>query len=219
MLIFLMLSFSGGIVAQERVKAIERFSSGSATDDGINGWKERSFVGNTDYTIVNEDGNYVLRAFADSSASGLYKDVKYDLKECPWLSWRWKVDRLPDKGDVYSKETDDYGARVYVIFPHFLRWRTKTISYIWARRLPKGEHVPNAWLPDNAVMVSVQSGPDSLGQWITEQRNVFQDYKNIFGKEPPKAGAIALMSDGDNTGGIAEAYYDDFILMRNHGNR
>jgi hypothetical protein len=153
-------------------------------------------------------------ARADSAASGLFREFKFDTEDWPILSWRWKVVKLPEKGDVYSKETDDYGARVYVVFPRFLRWRTKTINYIWARTLPRGESVPNPWLPDNAVMIAVRSGYDSLGVWITEKRNVYEDYRRLFGGDPPDAGAIAVMTDSDNTGGEAEAYYDDFILLK-----
>jgi len=37
----------------------------------------------------------------------------------------------------------------------------------------------------------LKTGTDSLGRWITEKRNVFQDFKLIFGAEPPDVGAIA----------------------------
>jgi len=202
------------IYAQESIKIIDRFSRQNASGKEIAGWKEKSFVGNTKYSIIELEGNPVLHARADSAASGLVKEIKYDPKEWPVLSWRWKAIQLPEKGDVRFKETDDYGARVYVVFPHFLRWKTKTISYIWAKNLPKGEHIPNAWLPQNAVMVAVQSGADSMGRWITEKRNVYQDFKMIFGEAPPKAGAIAIMSDSDNTGGVAEAFYDDILFLK-----
>ena len=37
----------------------------------------------------------------------------------------------------------------------------------------------------------------------------------IFGEEPPKVGAVAIMSDSDNSGGIAEAFFDDLMLLKN----
>lgn len=202
------------IYSQEKMRIIEKFSANSSNGNKISGWEEKSFLGHTKYSIVKHGENYLLHARSDSAASGLYKKIKYDVQEWPWLSWRWKVDKLPEKGDVHFKETDDYGARVYVVFSHFLKWKTKTISYIWARKLPKGEYIPNSWLPKNAAMVAVESGTDSLGRWITEKRNVYQDFKQIFGEEPPEVGAIAIMSDSDNTGGRAEAFYDDFMLLR-----
>lgn len=213
----IMLSFlcwGGMALSQNFSRTIDDFPLDSKKSDKISGWEEKSFVGHTQYSIVSLEQESVLYARSDSAASGLYKEVKYNPAEWPILSWRWKVIRLPEEGDVHHKETDDYGARVYVVFPHFLKWKTKTISYIWARNLPKGAHVPNPWLPKNVVMVAVQSGLDSLGQWMTEKRNVFQDFKTFFGKEPPNVGAIAIMSDSDNTGGVAEAFYDDVILLK-----
>lgn len=215
LLLSLMLLFfiDNMVFSQDEKVIIEDFSKDAGEKINIHGWEEKSFVGHTTYSIIEIDGNHVLHAEADSAASGLYKKMEYDPGEWPVLSWRWKVTHLPEKGDVRSKETDDYGARVYVVFPHFLKWRTKTISYIWAKKLPKGEQIPNAWLPKNVVMIAVQSGNDSLGHWITEKHNVYQDYKKIFGDDPPDVGAVAIMSDGDNTGGKAEAYYDDLMLL------
>ena len=43
---------------------------------------------------------------------------------------------------------------------------------------------------------------------------MFEDYRRIFWSDPLKVGAIAVMSDGDNTKDIAEAFYDDFILRK-----
>ncbi|NQT27478.1 DUF3047 domain-containing protein [candidate division KSB1 bacterium] len=202
-----------GLSAQNSIKIIDTFSSDNENMP-LAAWEEKSFLGYTQYTVQQEEDNAVLHAFAGSAASGLIHEIKYDVKDWPYLSWRWKVVQIPEKGDVQLKETDDYGARVYVVFPRFLKWKTKTITYIWANRLSKGEVVPNAWLPDHVQMIALQSSSDSLGVWVTEKVNVYKDYIRLFGAEPPKAGAIALMSDGDNTGGIAEAYYDDFILSK-----
>lgn len=47
-----------------------------------------------------------------------------------------------------------------------------------------------------------------------EKRKVYEDFKRIFGSEPPNVGASAIMSDSDNIGGVAEAFYDDIILLK-----
>lgn len=201
-------------VSQADRLVVERFTPGPETADALENWEEKRFVGSTDYRIVEENGDHVLRARADSAASGLFRDISFDTEDWPIISWRWKVTELPAEGDVRSKETDDYGARLYVVFPRFLKWRTKTINYIWSRTLPAGESTPNTWLPDNAVMIAVRSGYDSLGVWLVEKRNVREDYRRVFGEYPPDAGAIAIMTDADNTGGSAEAYYDDIVLLK-----
>ena len=114
----LILLLSGKIYTRESMKIIDRFSRENASGNEITGWEEKSFVSNTNYSIVALDGNAVLHARADSAASGLFKKIKYNLKEWPILSWRWKAVQLPEKGDVRFKETDDYGCLVYVVFQH-----------------------------------------------------------------------------------------------------
>jgi hypothetical protein len=61
-------------------------------------------------------------------------------------------------------------------------------------------------------MVAVESGDGKAGQWVTEERNIFEDYKRFFGEDPPQLGAVALMSDTDNTGDEAVAYFGDISL-------
>jgi len=50
------------------------------------------------------------------------------------------------------------------------------------------------------------------GAWVSESRNIFDDYKTAFGKEPPMITGIAIMTDSDNTGESALAYYGDIIM-------
>jgi len=41
-----------------------------------------------------------------------------------------------------------------------------------------------------------------------------EDYKQAFGKEPPMISGIAIMTDTDNTGESATAYYGDILLKK-----
>lgn len=175
-------------------------------------WQEKSFKGHTIYSVVAENGGKVLRAESRNAASGLILEKQYDLKRYPRLAWRWKVENILQKGDERSKAGDDYAARVYVIFPHWFAPKTRSINYIWANKLPKGEFVPNPFF-SNAVMLAVQSGPERVGEWLSEERDVAADYRRIFGEDPPLVGAVAIMTDTDNTGESAVAYYDDLRLL------
>jgi hypothetical protein len=127
------------------------------------------------------------------------------------LRWSWKIGSTIPNGDERTKAGDDYAARVYIVFPRTLFWKTKAINYIWANRLPQGESLPNAFT-SNAVMVAVESGDEKTGTWVNEERNVYKDYQALFGEDPPPIGAVALMTDTDNTGGEAEALYGDIFL-------
>lgn len=202
---FLMLMMLGidSAIAAERIRPIDDFENGLRP-----GWTERVFEGRTEYRVVREGADHVLRADSRAAASGLILEEEIDLEAYPVLSWRWKVEGVLEKGDGRTKEGDDYAARVYVIFPHWFFPRTRTINYIWANRLPKGAIVPNPFTT-NAVMVAVESGEENAGRWMAESRNVHADYRTIFGEDPPRAGGVAVMTDTDNTGGSATAWYDD----------
>ncbi|UCZ56985.1 DUF3047 domain-containing protein [Desulfurispirillum indicum] len=183
--------------------------------DGISPqWQIQEFRGTspTHYELVEEEGTLVLQANSRNQASGLVHEVDIDLATYPILQWRWKVENIIPDGNALTKAGDDYAARVYVVFPHWFRPNTKSINYIWANHLPQGQVVPNPFF-SNARMVAVQSGNQHAGTWITQCRNVYQDYREIFGSIPPKAGAIALMTDTDNTGSQARAWYADIRLL------
>jgi hypothetical protein len=61
-------------------------------------------------------------------------------------------------------------------------------------------------------MVAVESGPEKVGQWISEERDILADYRRLFGGEPAEIGAIAIMTDTDNTGSEATAWYGEITL-------
>jgi hypothetical protein len=179
-------------------------------------WIEKSFKGKTEYQVTRQDDQWCIKATSRSSASALYYKIKYDLKDFPILTWRWKVDRVLAKGSAVHKDGDDYAARVYVVFPSWAFWKTKALNYIWANKLPIGQAVPNPFTA-NAMMIAVQSGPELTGQWIEETRNVLEDYRRSFGTDPPRAGAIAIMTDTDNTGEKAAAWYGPIRILAGPG--
>lgn len=185
---------------------ISRFAT-----EGLKGWESKSFKGETTYTIVQEDGKTVLKAHAKGAASGLSKKLKFNPQTYRYLKWSWKIAGTVAGGNEKTKQGDDYAARVYVVFPGRFFWQMRALNYIWANKLTKGEFVPNAFT-SNAMLLAVQSGPAKAGQWITEQRDILADYRRVFGEDPPEAGAIAIMTDTDNTGAEATAWYGEITL-------
>jgi hypothetical protein len=85
------------------------------------------------------------------------------------------------------------------------------LNYIWANRIPKGEEIANAYT-DRAQMVAVESGEEKVGQWLCEERNIYEDYLSLFGEAPPRLSGVAVMTDTDNTGESASASYSDLVL-------
>lgn len=186
----------------------------------------------TRYTVVRDGDGWVLKAESDASASGLYHPLDVDPRAYPRLTWRWKVADVLMKGDARTKAGDDYPARVYVAFRYdpadATTWeKTKygayrllygtyppraVLSYIWDNRLPPGTILDNAYT-DRARMIVVRSGAAEAGRWLTETRNVLDDYRRAFGSEPPRIAGIAVMTDTDDTGERAVAWYDAITLL------
>lgn len=179
--------------------------------EGLTGWETKSFKGATDYRLLKEEGRTVVKATSRDSASGLIRKIRFQTAKHRYLRWSWKIAGTIRGGDEKSKSGDDYAARVYVIFPGRFFWQTKAINYIWANKLARGSHVPNAYA-SGAKMVAVESGNSKAGQWQFEERDLFADYRTLFGTDPPEAEAIAIMTDTDNTGGTAEAWYGDIVI-------
>ena len=201
------------------------------------GWEPMEFpdIGrHTQYELVSDpDQGQVIQARADNSASGLITRVSLEPGDSLILRWRWKVDNTLEKGDARRKSGDDYPARIYVAFEFepekaswFERTKRKTISalfgeelpgralnYIWANRLPQGEIVANPFT-DDTMMIAVNSGEEELGQWVTVERDIVADYRAAFGEDPPRLVGVAIMSDTDNTGEMARAWYGDISLSR-----
>ncbi len=179
--------------------------------EGLGGWEAKIFKGTTEYSLVRDDGQTVVKAVSKGAASGLLKKTKLDPKSFRYLRWSWKIAGTVKNGDETTKAGDDYAARVYIVFPGRFFWQTKAINYIWANRLARGEAIANAFT-SHAMMLAVESGPERAGQWITEERDILADYHRLFGGEPREIGAIAIMTDTDNTGGEATAWYGDITL-------
>ena len=210
----------------------------SANDPGTGlppGWKPLTFKNiprATTYELVKHGEHVVVKAISDASASGLTKEIKVDPKEFPIVRWQWKVDNLLKASDVTRKDGDDYPARLYITFEYDpdkvsvgkkLKYKAGrilfgdipigAINYVWERKAPIGAIIDNAYT-DFVKMVVVESGPQKLGVWTDESRNIYEDYKRAFGEEPPLINGVAIMSDTDNTKERAVAYYGDITFER-----
>ena len=177
------------------------------TPNQIMTWPTRSFSGETHYDIVEKSGQRVLQASAQGQASARYLERDIDLNETPYLHWCWQVNATYPGIDETTKAGDDYPARVYVARKTgLLPWQVESVNYVWASTLPQGATWPNAFT-SRAQLIALQSGNDAVGEWVAEVRDVRADYRTLFGRNPSQINGIALMSDGDNAGGNATAWF------------
>jgi hypothetical protein len=87
-----------------------------------------------------------------------------------------------------------------------------TLDYSWGSGAPAESIVRNEWT-SRIRMLLVRSGPEGMGEWVSEQRNVYEDFKKMFGEEPEKITQVVIYTDADATGATAEAYYGDIEFL------
>jgi Protein of unknown function (DUF3047) len=174
-------------------------------------WTHQRFTGETDYRRTKLDGVAAIRAVGRGSASGLYRDVDYRLADHPWLEWTWRVDKLQRTAEIRVEDREDFAAAIFLIFGHpsMLNTDVPTLAYVWTSDLlPEGSVVDSPHYPALVRDIVVRSGASRLGQWVHERRNVADDFRKAFGREPPDTvGVVALFTDNDQTGEPVEAYY------------
>lgn len=203
------------------------------------GWKPLTFrkaPRPTHYELVRDDDRVVVRAEAQAGASGLIREVRIHPREYPVIQWHWKVANLLERADIGRKDGDDYPARLYIVFrsdrDRLSAWEkikiffyrlfygeeppTGAINYIWDARAPQGTIAPNAYT-SRVRMIVVESGAAELNRWIVEERNLYDDYRAAFEDEPPPVVGVAIMTDTDNTGESATAWYGDIVFKKAPG--
>lgn len=186
----------------------EDFAAGLNKEGLPKGWELKQWFGNTrKIETVEEEGVTALRLVSDSNSFGVYREKELNPKKTPILTWQWKVARLPEGADVRDKKKDDQAAQLYVLFPRFPKMvNTRMVGYIWETSAPKMAKITSQ-KSSNTRYIVLQSGSENVGKWMTETRNVYEDYKALFGEEPPAIGGITLMIDSDDTQSSAESYF------------
>lgn len=200
------------------------------------GWRPLIFpsiANKTAYFLTRDRDRTVVQAVSHASASAYFKKVSIDPQRYPILRWSWKIQNTLAGGDIRSREGDDYAARIYVAFDYdparltgLERVKYKlylllhdeppplaVINYVWGNQAAPGTMVSNAY-SSRVKMIVLRSGAAQLRHWLTEERDIYQDYQAAFGEKPGKITGIAIMTDTDNTGESATAWYGDIGFHR-----
>lgn len=240
LLVLLLLAVLAPLAHSQQVIEVGKFSTEKVENNIPSNWKPLTFKKierHTTYSFVKDEGTIVVKAVSESSASGLVREIKIDPKEYPIVQWRWKVENILKKGNVHEKDGDDYPARLYITFEYdssklsfFERVKFEAvkllygqyppiaaINYIWESKAPVGAFVPNPYA-DRVMMIVVESGESRLNQWVNEERNLYEDFRKAFNDEPPMISGVAIMTDTDNTGEQAIAFYGDILFKKGKTN-
>ena len=160
-----------------------------------------------DLTIVADAERKVLSLKSKNESSTISKKIAgwINLQDTPVLEWQWKVMMLPAGGDTRKREMMDQAAQLYVVWPRFPQaLRSRIIGYAWDTIAPVGTSLKSL-KASTVTYIIVRSGNVELGLWVTERRNLWEDYKLLFGEEPKDPGYISLSIDSNDTQSSAEA--------------
>jgi len=196
----------------------------------LEGWLSANDNFKQFYKIGKEGNNYFLKARVKTDSAIIAKEFSYNLKEFPILSWKWRALKLPKGGDERYKSSGDSVAGIYIIFPSLIKpenlknsWGLKIpipdhlkpecVKYVWSSSLPKGTVTKSPYSSKTKIIV-LENGDSSSTKWVTEEVNVYEDYKRLFHKEPDEVRAIGILTDADDTSSEAMADYDDIFIKK-----
>lgn len=180
-----------------------------------------------------ENGTPIIIASSDNSISSVTTPLTADPAAFQYLEWEWKIESVIESGDMTRRDGDDFAARVYVTFDYdksklgfgdrikYTAFKTftsfdiplRSLNYIWANKADigaTGENPFSSWVQ----YVVIQSGNEWAGEWKIEKRNILEDYRMVYGEEPPPISGITIMTDSDNTGESTKAYFGKITLSK-----
>jgi hypothetical protein len=202
-------------VAQEPVFWVERFEGLKMVDGAPDGWSLQVKEGQPTISLEKSGDQTYVRLFSKNNSFGIRKAFELDIREYPFMNWKWKVARLPEKGDFQNRETDDQAAQLYVLFPRFpAKLNTEFVCYYWESNPNNKGREGTSVVWSKARILVLQAGKDRLNQWVSEKRNVYEDYKKLFGKEPPSVGGLGFYINSQHTRGEAESFLDEVYFSK-----
>ena len=181
-------------------------------------WKAQNW-GTPNYQnlkIVDDDGRRALHMKSANDSSTINRDVKgkVHLKDTPILEWEWKSIVLPKGGNSCKKATDDQAGQIFLVWPRFPEAvRSRIIGYVWDTTQPVGT-ICKSEKTGTVTYVVVHSGPADLSKWVTEKRNVVEDFRKIYGEAPDDPSVLSLSIDSNDTNTSSEAMYGPIVFKK-----
>lgn len=136
------------------------------------------------YKIQTEDGEPFL-AVRDAGQRLKKKNIDWDPKAYPVLRWRWRLLRAPS--------TVEPIAALYASLDTDLLFIPVFTKYVWSGSKPEGVLTEGGMFSGSEIVV--ETGTTQVGEWISEQVNVYEDFVKIHQHDPAeKAWGISIFA-------------------------
>ena len=204
-----LLAVAGVATAADQV-VIEDWTAYPVGTTGLPGdWKPQNW-GTPHYEnlkIVEDEGRRALSMKSVNDSSTINKEIKgkVHLKDTPMLEWQWKSIVLPKGANSCKKATDDQAGQIFIVWPRFPEAvRSRIIGYVWDTTQPAGT-ICRSEKMRTVTYIVVRSGSTDLNKWITEKRNVVEDFEKVYGDAPDVPAVLSLSTDSNDTNSTSEA--------------
>ncbi len=201
---------------EAEVSIVEDWAQQAIGATGVpSGWNTYATIGGRpayDFSVAEEDGRRALHLKSHHDHSTITKEIRVDLRATPILEWTWKIVELPAGADIRKKETSDLTGHILLAWPRFpALLRTRLIGYAWDTTAP-AQTLNTSRKTGAVTFLVVRSGPRDLNRWLTERRNVYEDYRTVFGEDGENPQAVVLSIDTNDTHSRAEAFIGRIIF-------
>ncbi len=197
--------------------------------ESLRDWKSRRFGGKkgnrlsrgpqvTDgthpYQVVQEEGNHFLRVEDRGENVMFYKEIRWDTRTYPYISWRWRIRAVPVAADARFEDSADSAAGVYLTYRRKFGLVPETVKFIWSEHLNIGSAFRRSGI---GMPWTVVAGVGAANQSVWHQVvfHVGDVYDQTFGGVgATRPLGVAVLSDANNTNSFAAADYDDIVALR-----
>ena len=171
------------------------------------------------FRVIEENGRRYVQAYTNGEVVQIVQangqGFNWNIKSHPILSWDWRATELPAGGNEKHNQTNDTGAAIYITFSVNFFGIPRSIKYTYSSTLPVGTVTSYSGLK----VIVVANGEESFGEWLHHERNVYQDYKNVWGGSPPDEPiSIMLWSDSDTIPSTARVDFDNIKFISERTN-
>ncbi len=154
----------------------------------------------TNYSIEDGENGLYLRAMSSGTSSWLEMNLDdVDPETIPFMEWQWLVNEFPETEWENRKNEDDYAIRIELVYDRkgsvknplniirkgliksiFKGYPPElVISYVWSKNVPPDESFVSP-TSKNTIIIPVESDVAMMGRWVTERRNIFNDYESLW---------------------------------------
>ena len=206
------LLFSLILISDTLSKEIQVFEFTEKELPSLKVRKIRGADAKTKYSVGNNENGKFLRAEADSSASGLGKEIKINLNETPFLNITWKVEKDLSGIDESTKKGHDYAARVFVVKKTGATpLSNRAMNYVFSSN-NEVDAFHSSPFTKKSIDYILSTTKENFNEWVTVKVNVKKHFKKFHNLDLDEINGLAIMSDTDNSKLKAISYYQNIYF-------